>query len=294
MQCEKNRIGLIIPTLNAGDNFDALLTEISSQTLALSSRLIIDSSSDDNTTAIAKKHGYSIIQIPRHSFGHGRTRQQAFAFMSGDVDYIIYLTQDVRLTDNSSLANLLAPIRSDDAIGACYGRQLPYKEACFEARILREFNYPSTSRAAVYADRKKYGIKTAFLSDSFAVYRKTALEYIGGFPVDVQICEDMYAGAMLLKAGYKIFYAADAMVYHSHNFTLKEHWQRYREMGRFQRQNKELLKDFGTSEGEGKKLLQIMLKNGYTEGGLSQCLKIIVSSLVKYAAFAFGRYIGKV
>ena len=111
------------------------------------------------------------------------------------------------------------------------------------------------------------------------------------FPADVQICEDMYAGAMLLKAGYKIAYTAEAKAYHSHNFTLQQHWQRYRKMGRFQRQNQALLKEFGKSEGEGKKLLQIMMKQGYKEGGLAQCLKIIFSSAVKYAAFASGRYI---
>ena len=292
MQHEENRIGLIIPTLNAGDNLDALLTEISSQTLLPSCRLVIDSSSDDNTVDIAQRHGYNTIQIPRDSFGHGRTRQQALELLTGGIDYVIYLTQDVRLANDTALAELLAPMQADDAVGACYGRQLPNEDACFEARMLREFNYPPASRVAAYADRKKFGLKTAFLSDSFAAYRKTALERIGGFPVDVRICEDMYAGAMLLKAGYRIFYAADAKVYHSHNFTLKESWQRYREMGRFQRQNQDLLKDFGTSEGEGKKMLQIMLKQGYIEGGLSQCLKVIVSSVAKYVAFASGRYAG--
>lgn len=291
MQYEKNPIGLIIPTFNAGDNLDALLTEISSQTLPISCRLIIDSSSDDNTIAIAKAHGCKVVQIPQQSFGHGKTRQQAFKLLADSVDYLIYLTQDVRLTDDNSLANLLAPMQADETVGACYGRQLPNEDASFEARILREFNYPPESRVTAYKDRKKYGLKTAFFSDSFAAYRKTSLESIGGFPVDLQICEDMYAGAMLLKAGYKIAYTAEAKAYHSHNFTLQQHWQRYRKMGRFQRQNQALLKEFGKSEGEGKKLLQIMLKQGYKEGGLAQCLKIIFSSAVKYAAFASGRYI---
>ena len=65
------------------------------------------------------------------------------------------------------------------------------------------------------ADREALGIKTAFLSDSFAAYRCDALADVGGFP-DVPACEDMYVGAKLLQAGYTIVYAAEAQVYHSH------------------------------------------------------------------------------
>lgn len=292
MQYEKSRVGLIIPTFNAGDNLDCLLAEISAQELPLACRLVIDSSSVDDTMAVAKLHGCHTIQISRQSFGHGRTRQQAFKMLADKVDYVVYLTQDVRLADSSSLTKLLAPLQADERIGACYGRQLPNRDASFEARMLREFNYPPESRIISYDDRKKYGIKAACLSNSFAVYRTTALEHIGGFPTDVRICEDMYAGAMLLQAGYRLAYAAEATVYHSHNFTLHQHWLRYREIGRFQRQYQWLLQEFGKSENEGIKLLQKMLKHGYAAGGISQELKIILSTAVKYLAFASGRYLG--
>ena len=62
-----------------------------------------------------------------------------------------------------------------------YGRQLPYENASLFASHLREFNYGTKSYIRTYDDREKYGIKTAFLSDSFAAYRRSALESIDWF-----------------------------------------------------------------------------------------------------------------
>jgi len=51
-----------------------------------------------------------------------------------------------------------------------------------------------------------YGIKTAFLSNSFSAYRKKALQEIGWFKDNLILGEDTYAGAKLLLKGYKIAY----------------------------------------------------------------------------------------
>ena len=200
--------GLIIPTLNAGEQFRTLLEQLAAQTLA-PKKLIVDSESTDGTARLAKSFGIEVLTIPRKSFNHGATRQLALEKIL-PLDVIIFLTQDVLLRDDESLAKLVKIFDEDKSVGLSYGRQLPHLNATSEAKFLRAFNYPAESRLRSFDDRKIYGLKTAFASDSFAAYRVEALQSVGGFPSNVPVCEDMYVAAKMLMNDWKIFYAADA------------------------------------------------------------------------------------
>jgi len=70
------------------------------------------------------------------------------------------------------------------------------------------------------------GFKAIFFSNSFGAYRRKALEEVGGFPKDVNFGEDTVVAGHLLLAGWKIAYAADAEVYHSHSYSICEEFQR--------------------------------------------------------------------
>jgi rhamnosyltransferase len=61
------------------------------------------------------------------------------------------------------------------------------------------------------------GLKTCFLSNSFAAHRLSALRQAGGFAPDLILGEDMHLAARLLLAGHAIRYQTSAQVYHSHN-----------------------------------------------------------------------------
>lgn len=97
--------GLIIPTLNAGDQFKKLLEQIAAQTLP-TKKLIVDSESTDGTAELAASFGIEILTIPRKSFNDGATRQLALEHLQKKfpIDVIIFLTQDVLLHDDESLA----------------------------------------------------------------------------------------------------------------------------------------------------------------------------------------------
>ena len=281
-------IGVVIPTYNAGSELAVLLEAVNNQTFAPARKIIIDSSSDDDTVRIAEEKQWETIVIPKEKFGHGKTRQQAVQLLQNDVDFIIFLTQDVVIKDKEAFKNIMG-VFSDERIGAAYGRQLPKENASFEARLLREFNYPSFSSQKFLTDITKYGIKTAFLSDSFAAYRVEALKKIGGFPVHVNMSEDMYVGAKMLLENYGIAYVAEAEVYHSHNFTLAQHWKRYEAIGEFHRQEKWLLDTFGKSEGEGIKLLKTMLETAVKEREYMAIPWIIIGNAIKYIGYLKGK-----
>ncbi|MBR2773872.1 MAG: glycosyltransferase family 2 protein [Selenomonadaceae bacterium] len=278
--------GLIIPTLNAGEQFKTLLEQLVAQSLT-TKKLIVDSESTDNTAQLAKNFGIEVLTIPRKTFNHGATRQLALERIL-PLDVIIFLTQDVLLHDNESLARLVEIFSDDSTVGMSYGRQLPHKNATNEAAILRQFNYPAENQLRSFDDRKIYGIKTAFASNSFAAYRVSALQSVGGFPTNVPLCEDMYVAAKMLIDGWKIFYAASAQVYHSHNYTAAQEFRRYVQIGKFHAQESWIRENFGSAEGAGKKFVLMKLSLLAKKNPLD-CVGAIFRDAAKFLGYRVGR-----
>ena len=137
------------------------------------------------------------------------------------------------------------------------------------------------------ADSRELGIKTTFLSASFAAYRVQDLLKIGGFQ-KINICEDMYVAGRLLLAGKRIAYVAEATARHSHEPKLKDMWCRYREMGRFQKENPWIGESFGRAGGEGRKLVRYQVGRIYKEKGIAGVLKLLAFDIVKFAAYKLG------
>ena len=278
--------GLIIPTLNAGKQFRTLLTQLAAQSLP-TRKLIVDSESTDGTAQLAKSFGLEVLTIPRKTFNHGATRQLALEKIL-PLDVIIFLTQDVLLHDSESLARLVEVFSDDSTVGMSYGRQLPHADATNEAAILRAFNYPAESQLRSFDDRKVYGLKTAFASNSFAAYRVAALQGVGGFPSKVPLCEDMYVAAKMLLDGWKIFYAAEAQVYHSHNYTAAQEFRRYVQIGKFHTQESWIRETFGSAEGAGKKFVLMKLSMLAKKNPLD-CVGAIFRDAAKFLGYRIGR-----
>lgn len=287
------KVAIVIPTCNAGREFANLLAEIARQSLPIDYKLVIDSTSADGTADVAGNHGWQVRIIPQAEFSHGGTRQMAVELLPDDIEVVVFLTQDVRLPDRYSLEKLVGAFADNQDndqeahVAAAYGRQVPHEGASIYAAVDREFNYPAVSRTKSMADSRELGIKTTFLSDSFAAYRVQDLLKIGGFP-HINICEDMYVAGKLLLAGKRIAYVAEATARHSHEPKLEDMWHRYREMGRFQRQNPWIKESFGSAGGEGMKLFRYQVGRIYKEKGIAGVLKLLAFDIVKFAAYKLG------
>ena len=257
-------VSIIVPTYNAGAEFKNFAEMIKKQTANIKQVLVIDSSSIDTTVDIAKSFGFDVEVIAKSDFGHGKTRQYALEKIKTEI--AVFLTQDALLYDEFSVINLVKCLTSDDKIAAVYGRQITYPDTGILGRFARLYNYPEVSKINTYEDRKVKGIKTAFLSDSFAAYKKSMLIRIGGFPKEVNFGEDTYVAAKFLMNGYKTAYCSKAKVYHSHDYTLLQEYKRSKEIGKFHKQEKWLLNTFGKAEGEGLKFVineaKYLVKNG--------------------------------
>jgi len=244
-----NKIGLIVPTLNAGNLWEAWLRSFAQQTLKPDYLLVIDSSSSDNTVALAREQGFDVQIIPKPEFNHGGTRQSGISQLP-DADIIVFLTQDALLANVDAIERLIANF-DDKSVGAAYGRQLPHLKAGPIAAHARLFNYPGIGQKRSLKDKSQYGIKTVFISNSFAAYSRNALMQVGGFPVDTIMNEDTYVAGKLLMSGWKVAYCAEAQVFHSHDYSFKDEFKRYFDIGVFHAQTAWLQQTFGGASGEG-------------------------------------------
>ncbi len=247
--------------------------------------LIIDSGSSDEWRAMADKINAEVVSISPAQFNHGKTREMG-ARRHDEADVYVFLTQDAVPADEHTIERLVA-VFDDDTVGCAYGRQLPYDGASIFARMAREFNYGEKSYIRSFSDKSKYGIKTAFLSDSFAAYRRAALDDVGGFP-RTNFAEDMYVAAKMLMNGWRVAYVADARVYHSHDYSLAEEFHRYVENGKFHKQNEWIQREFGKAEGEGKKFVMKEIK--YLSKTNPLCIpQMILRDAAKYFGYVWGQ-----
>lgn len=246
------KIGLAVPTYNAGEDFKDVLAAINSNSDLLSKKIIIDSESNDDTRLLAKNAGFTVYNIKKTEFTHGLVRNKIAKILS-DCDYIVYMTQDV-FTEKNTIKNIYDYIMKYPDMAIAYGKQIVdiSKSDVFEQRD-RTFNYPDESIVKRYSDKDRLGIKTVFSSDAFAIYKTEYLMKLGNFPVDVKYSEDMYMAALAIKHNFSVGYCATAIVTHSHHFNLRNQFKRYRFIGRFNKEYSWIQKEFGSNEREGVK-----------------------------------------
>ena len=223
------KISVIIPTLNAKADLSDLIHALHSQSIPPDEIIVVDSQSGDGTPELAEKLGAIVIRIARKDFDHGGTRDMALRRSSGDV--VIFMTQDAMPADEHAIEKLIAPL-ADTCIAAVGGRQIPKDDARPFERLVREHNYPPESRVWGSEAIEEMGVRAFMISDVFAAYRRSAYLQVGGFDHPIMTNEDMLMVQKLLEAGYKIAYAGDAQVFHSHNLTMKQQYRRNYIVGR--------------------------------------------------------------
>ena len=263
-------ISVIIPTLNAEKELPGLLEKIKAQRLApmgtdpngalhhggqsplVPEIIVVDSESTDRTVAIAEEAGVRVLSVARKDFDHGRTRDYALRESSGEI--VVFLTQDAVPANDSFLENLIRPL-SEEKVAVATGRQLPKADAHLMERLVREFNYRSYSHIRSEDDVSEMGIKAFFCSDVCAAYNRQIYLELGGFEYPLKTNEDMFFAAKAIHSGYRVAYAAEALVYHSHNFTYQEQYNRNYIQGYEIERHRKLLGEV-SQENEGMKLVK--------------------------------------
>ena len=242
-----NKIDVICPLYNAENDLENIHGFVSMQkNMNIENIFYILTRSTDNTEEKLSKlqkedSRIKVDVIEKENFSHSLTRERIA--MKSKSDILIFITQDIVIKDENCFANLVKPIIEQEA-EATYARQIA-KHNNIE-KYTREFNYPEESYIKTKADVPNMGLKTFFFSDACAAIKTNIFQELNGYDgKDMPINEDMYFSYKLIMNGYRIRYTAEAVIYHSHKLSIIKLYRRYKQSGKFFKQN-EFLDNYGT------------------------------------------------
>ncbi len=281
------KVDAVIPAYKPGHDLRELVEKLLDQTVRLGQIIIINTDReyfDEKEYLIAP--AVEVVHITRHEFDHAGTRDMGLRM--SDADYVLFMTMDAIPKDNYLVEKLLSGFRRADNIAVSYARQLPKKDCNRIEQITREFNYPAQSRVQTSDDIKELGIKAYFCSDVCAMYDTSIYRSLGGFKAPAIFNEDMVYAAGALDAGYAVSYCADALVYHSHNYTGRQYYRRNFDLGVSQADHPEIFERFNV-KGTGMQLVRKSLAQICRSGTPADIIRLVYYSGMKYLGFRKGK-----
>lgn len=253
------RVSVVIPVYRGEVYVGPLLRAIHRQSLSADEVWLVETDPTVAVERIAHQFQARYLTVAEGDFDHAGTRTWAAQQTRGDV--VVFLSQDVMPVDDDVFRKLLSSLETDPTVAAVYGRQVPASQAHPFAAVKRLFNYPDASITKGIDDVTKLGLRTAFLSNAFAAYRRRALADVGWFPSRQLMCEDVTAAARLLVAGHRIRYAADAEVWHTHELGWSREMRRYFDVGASHRQQPWIRRRFGHPNSDGLRYLRLGIRH---------------------------------
>ena len=281
------KVDAVIPAYKPGHDLRELVEKLLDQTVRLGRIIIINTDReyfDEKEYLIAP--AVEVVHITRHEFDHAGTRDMGLRM--SDADYVLFMTMDAIPKDNYLVEKLLSGFRRADNIAVSYARQLPKKDCNRIEQITREFNYPAQSRVQTSDDIKELGIKAYFCSDVCAMYDTSIYRSLGGFKAPAIFNEDMVYAAGALDAGYAVSYCADALVYHSHNYTGRQYYRRNFDLCVSQANHPEIFERFNV-KGTGMQLVRKSLAQICRRGTPADIIRLVYYSGMKYLGFRKGK-----
>jgi rhamnosyltransferase len=216
------KVSVVIPTLNAGPEFEELLNKISKQQGDFDYEiLVVDSGSTDGTDELARRYGAVVHRISRQEFNHGATRNLGISLARGR--YVVLTVADAVPLDERWLSAMVVNLERDQLVAGVYGRQIPHPEASALTRVL-----VSNLASASLERREQFAVnpeqyhklppakrrRLAAFDNVSSCLRRSVWEEM---PFEeTNFGEDIRWGKRVTEAGYKIVYEPRSAVFHSH------------------------------------------------------------------------------
>lgn len=228
-------VSVCILSKNPGNVFKEVLQAVVKQHVDFDYEvIIIDSGSTDGTLQYIENLNddrVKVFSIPPKEFGHGKTRNYAISQSLGE--YIVMITHDAKPRDETWLQNMINPFFLDENIAGVFGRHIAYESATiFTKRDLNMHfdNFKNAEMIVSLEDNERYKVDPGYrqvlhyFSDNNAALRKSVW-HKHPYP-EVDFAEDQLWAKEIIEQGYKKAYADEGVVYHSHNYDLKQTFQR--------------------------------------------------------------------
>jgi GT2 family glycosyltransferase len=226
-------VSLLLPVKNQERDVRELLPLVLAQKASAQLEIVaVDSGSRDGTVAALADLGATVLAIDPADFDHGLTRNVAAQHAQGEV--LLLLSGRSRPADEHWLAPLLSVLDEDpSAAGAC-SRVLPHPDAdLLTARDgERELSGSAQRERKAIDNWEVYGEMSVDQRRVFlnfhtvgAALRTDVFNQIG-FQSVATLGEDLLWAREVLEAGWSLWHEPASVVFHSHDYTLRELFER--------------------------------------------------------------------
>lgn len=184
-------ISAIIPTYNNEDVIGECIQSLQNQTIPFDEIIVIDNNSTDKTRDIAENLGAKVYAIKSNrsearNIGAKKSKSEILAFIESDSVYNKHWVEEV-----------------------LKGFEKGYKCVIDRRAIYNPRTYIEKMGNAIFDMRYKN-----YKPFSIWAIKKDVFEEIGGFDENIEYSEDGDLGDRLLKEGYVIYFAKNAIQYH--------------------------------------------------------------------------------
>ena len=226
----RERVSVLIPTLNAGAEFARNLDSIAAQEgLGSLEIIVVDSGSSDATRQVAEDRGARVMSIPPGEFNHGGTRNLLAELAEGDV--LLLTVQDARLMGRHAIRDLARTLRSEPRVAAVSARAIPRRDADLFAAFLtvshQEWvtnHYRSDLSAFAQASNPAERRVACLVDNVCAAIDREAWEQVRFR--ELAFAEDLDFGLRAAQRGWRLLPSFDVGVVHSHNREATYHLRR--------------------------------------------------------------------
>jgi GT2 family glycosyltransferase/sugar lactone lactonase YvrE len=208
------RVSVVVCAYNAADTLEDNLASLERLTYPNYEIILVNDGSKDRTKEIAHAHpGVRVIDIPNG--GLSAARNVGLAEATGEI--VAYTDADTRV-DPDWLTFLVQPFLTSNVVGSGGPNVVPADDSPMAQCIARA---PGGPTHVLLDDRIAEHVPGCNMA-----FRRDALLAIGGFnPVYLRAGDDVDVCWRLQARGWKIGFAAAALVWHHHRSTVKAYWR---------------------------------------------------------------------
>lgn len=196
------RVSVVTRSKNESNELEILAKILKKQSIAPIELILVDNNSEDKSVEVARKYGFKVFGTD--TYFPGNALNIGIAESTGD--FVIIVSSHCIPTNCDWIKNLIQPLLLDQSIAGVYGRQLPTKDS-----------KPNDRRDlyTIFGTESKLQNSEIFFHNANSVIRKSVWTKIP-FSNSATNIEDRIWAKEVLANGYRIFYNAEAPVFHSH------------------------------------------------------------------------------
>ena len=213
-------VTLVIPAHNAAGTLDACLRSVAPIRDTPGSRLseivVVSDHSTDETEAIARSHGVTVLQSPER----GPAAARNTGWRHARTPLVWFVDADC-VAQEGVLEPLLAAIDEPGVAGVSgtYSNALP------DSLLATLIDEESAVRHA------RMGRRVNFLATFDVVYTRAAREEVGGFDARYRKAQDAELSFRVVDAGHELAFTRDSVVAHHHPTSLARYLRTQRQQG---------------------------------------------------------------